>query len=248
MPSGKVANAMITQDRKSLENNVEFDNPGEKEYYDQTKANNCKIVSIPSNTIPPPFPKRLTKNGENAKLNKFFNRFNTLSIYIPLIEALQDMPGHAKFVKDLVSKKRLVKDETIKVTHYFSAIISSPLVKKQKDPDSFTIPCTIGLFKFAKALCDTRASVNLMPYDIFHKFELGKSAPTSMKLIMADSTIKKPMGVLHDVLVKVDCFIFPTNFVILDCVMDVEVPFILGRPFLTIEKDLMDVGSSEIKF
>ncbi|XP_016576592.1 uncharacterized protein LOC107874275 [Capsicum annuum] len=154
------------------------------------------------------------------------------------------MSDHAKFVKDLVEKKRLVEDKTIEVTYNCSAIVSSPLVKKRKDPGAFTILSTIGLFKFAKLLCDLRANVNLMPYDIFHKLGLGKSSPTSMKLLMADRTIKKLMRVLHDVLLKVDRFIFLINFVLLDYVMDVKVFIILGRPFLSTEKALVYVESS----
>ena len=53
-----------------------------------------------------------------------------------------------------------------------------------------------------------------------------------MQLLMADLTVKSPIGVLHDVLVKVKSFIFLTDFVILDCEVDFEVSIILGRPFL----------------
>ena len=53
-----------------------------------------------------------------------------------------------------------------------------------------------------------------------------------MRLLMADRTVKCPIGILHDVLVKVESFIFPADFVILDCEVDFEVPIILGRPFL----------------
>lgn len=55
-----------------------------------------------------------------------------------------------------------------------------------------------------------------------------------MKLIIVDRSIKKSIGILYDVLVRVDKFIFPVNFVVLDCDVDVDVPIILGRPFLAI--------------
>ena len=54
-----------------------------------------------------------------------------------------------------------------------------------------------------------------------------------MRLLMADRTVKRPRIVLHDVLVKVDSFIFLVDFVILDYEVDFEVPIILGTPFLT---------------
>ena len=54
-----------------------------------------------------------------------------------------------------------------------------------------------------------------------------------MRLLMADRTVKRPTGILHDVLVKVESFIFSADFVILDCEVDFEVPIIFGRSFLS---------------
>lgn len=65
---------------------------------------------------------------------------------------------------------------------------------------------------------------------------------------MVDRSIKKLIGVLYDILVKVDKFIFLMHYVILDCQIDFEVPIILGRPFLTIKRVLVDVESGELKF
>ena len=56
---------------------------------------------------------------------------------------------------------------------------------------------------------------------------------------MADRIVKRPIGILHDVLVKVESFIFPLDFVILDCEVDFEVPIILGRPFIATGRALV---------
>ncbi|KAK4731338.1 hypothetical protein R3W88_024326 [Solanum pinnatisectum] len=64
------------------------------------------------------------------------------------------MPGYAKFMKELVIKKRSLDFETIKVSHSCSAIMTKELIKKREDPGAFTIPCTIGMLQFAKALCN----------------------------------------------------------------------------------------------
>ncbi|KAK4724144.1 hypothetical protein R3W88_026923 [Solanum pinnatisectum] len=69
-----------------------------------------------------------------------------------------------------------------------------------------------------------------------------------MRLLMADRTVKRPIGVLHDVLVKVESFIFPIDFVILDCEVDFEVPIILGRPFLATGCTLVDMEKGQMKF
>ena len=53
-----------------------------------------------------------------------------------------------------------------------------------------------------------------------------------MWLLMADRMVKRPIEILHDVIVKADSFIFPADFVIFDCEVDIKVPINLGRPFL----------------
>ena len=73
-----------------------------------------------------------------------------------------------------------------------------------------------------------------MPLSIFRRLGLGEVRPTSATLQLADRSLKHPQGVIEDVLVKVDKFIFPINFIVLDMEEDIEIPIILGRPFLAI--------------
>ncbi|XP_073277685.1 uncharacterized protein [Primulina huaijiensis] len=128
------------------------------------------------------------------------------------IEALAQMPYYAKFLKDILTKKRkLVDFETVKLSEKCSAILQNKLPPKLKDPGSFSIPCTIGNSNFNKALCDLGASVNLMPYSCFEKLGIGEVKPTTISLQLADRSIKYPRGVIEDVLVKVDKFIFPVD-------------------------------------
>ena len=65
---------------------------------------------------------------------------------------------------------------------------------------------------------------------------------------MADRIVKRPIGILHDVLVKVESFIFPADFVILDCEVNFEVPIILGRPFLATGRAVIDMEKGKMKF
>ena len=122
-----------------------------------------------------------------------------------------------------------------------SAIATRSLVQNKEDPGAFTIPCTIGLLHFVKALCDLGASINLMPLSIYKRLGLGDPKPVVMRLLMADRSIKRPIGILHDVLVKVESFIFLADFFILDCEVDFEVLIILGRPFLSTGRALVDM-------
>ena len=46
---------------------------------------------------------------------------------------------------------------------------------------------------------------------------------------------------IEDVLVKVDKFIFPADFIVLDMEEDKEIPIIMGRPFLATGRAMIDV-------
>ena len=121
-------------------------------------------------------------------------------------------------------------------------------MQKKQDTSAFSILCTIGLLHFVKALCDLAASINLMPFSIYKKLGLGDPNPTAMRLLMANKIVKWPTGILHDVLVKVESFIFPKDFVILDCEVDFEVSIILGRLFLATGRALVDMEKGQMKF
>ncbi|XP_057452422.1 uncharacterized protein LOC130744247 [Lotus japonicus] len=112
--------------------------------------------------------------------------------------------------------------------------------KKRRDPGSFTIPVEIEGLTVVEALCDLGASINLMPLSMFKRLNLGEVTPTMISLQMADRSLKTPYGIIEDVVVKVDKFVFPVDFIILDMEEDSKVPLILGRPFLA-------TGEAEIK-
>ena len=82
-----------------------------------------------------------------------------------------------------------------------SFIISRKIPIKLKDPGSFTIPCTLNSKEFPKCLCDLGASINLMPLSPFRELNLREMINTNMTLQLADHSIKKPYGVVEDVLV-----------------------------------------------
>ncbi|XP_047945186.1 uncharacterized protein LOC125191807 [Salvia hispanica] len=189
-------------------------------------------TTIPSPTPPTahtpaevriPYPQRVQKKKTDAQFSRFLDIFRKVNLNIPLVEALQEMPTYAKFLKDVLSKKK-------KWTDY------ETLPAKLKDPGSFNISCVIGNDRQTKALCDLGASINSMPLSFFRKMKIGTLKPTTITLQMADRTITYPKGIVEDVLVKVHDFIFPVDFVVLDMEEDVNVPLILGRPFLATEK------------
>ena len=86
-----------------------------------------------------------------------------------------------------------------------------------------------------------------MPLSIFKRLGLGEARPTSVTLQLADRSLKHPRGVIEDVLVKVDKFIFPADFIVLYMEEDKEIPIILGRPFLSTGREMIDVQRGELK-
>ncbi|KAK4731369.1 hypothetical protein R3W88_024357 [Solanum pinnatisectum] len=179
------------------------------------KATSTPKIVQPLPKITPSFPQRLKKKNEDEKFKKFLS---------------------------LVTKKRSMDFETIKVSHNCSAIMTSEMITEKEDPRAFTIPCTIGMLQFAKAF------INLMPYAIYNQLGLGVPKSTTMRLLMADQSIKHPVGIHYDILVKVDRFIFLVDFVILDYEIDAEIPIILGIPFLATRRALVDIESGVLMF
>ncbi|XP_022843128.1 uncharacterized protein LOC111366647 [Olea europaea var. sylvestris] len=148
--------------------------------------------------------------------------------------ALEQMPNYTKFMKEVMSKKRKLEEyETVKLTEECSTIFQKKLPHKRKDPDCFTISCTIGSSSFEKALYDLGASINLMSLSIFKKLGLGEVKPTTMTLQLADRSLTYPQGIIEDVLVKVNKFIFPADFVVLDMEEDQEIP--TGRALIDMQ-------------
>ena len=210
---------------------------------EETEAKDC-----PQPIAPIPYPRRLKKNKLDKQFTKFMEVFKNLHINIPFADALEQMPSYVKFMKDILSHKtRLADFEIVNLTEECSAILQRKLPQNLKDPGSFTIPCTIGNAIFERALCDLGVSINLMPQPIFRRLGLGEARLTIVTLQLADKSLKHPRGVIEDVLVKVENFIFPADFIVLYMEEDTEIPIILGRPFLATGRAMIDVQRGELK-
>ncbi|XP_057763963.1 uncharacterized protein LOC130984912 [Salvia miltiorrhiza] len=190
---------------------------------------------------------RHQKERMKERLSKFLEIFKKVNINIPLVEMSQEMLQYAKFLKDIVSrKKKLGEFETEKLNEECSAILQRKLPAKIKDPGSFTISCIIGGQHFGRSLCDLGASINLMSLSVFQQLAIGELKPTSMRLQMADSSVTYPRGIVEDVLVKVGDFIFLADFVVLDIEDDNKILMILRHPFLAMGRALIDVEKGEL--
>ncbi|GKA75387.1 DNA-directed DNA polymerase [Tanacetum coccineum] len=163
------------------------------------------------------FPRRLRKEKEEAKQRKFLENVKQLHINLPFIEALAQMPKYTKFLKGLLTNKsRFKKACTITVNERCSTVLLNKLPSKEKDPESFTIPYDIGQLHINNALAYLGASISLMSYTMYEKLGLGEPKATRMSLELMDRSIQYPRGIIENVLIKVDKFALPIDFVILD--------------------------------
>jgi hypothetical protein len=153
-----------------------------------------------------------------------------------------------RYFKDILANKYEIATlgvDHVKMSKQCSAAIANGL-DKQKDPGCPTIPCSIGSFKFEKALCDLGQSLSVMPRDVFKKLRLPLE-PTGMCLELGDNSIRYPLGIAEDVPLKVGHHFIPVDFVVLE-VGERERPPLLGRPLLKTVGATIDVVKGEIMF
>ncbi|XP_073030807.1 uncharacterized protein [Primulina eburnea] len=113
--------------------------------------------------------------------------------------------------------------------------------KKMQDPGEFIVPCEIGGKSVEKAICDSGASINIMPSSLYEKLGLSMMKPTGLSLQMADRSIRTPLGIVEDVELRIDKLRLLADFVILDMGNSQNVRTILGRPVLATAGAIIDL-------
>lgn len=200
----------------------------------------------------PPFPHRLHNGKKGTQFGEILEVFKQVHINIPFLDAIQQVPSYAKFLKDLVTQKRKTNiPKKAFLTEQASSVIQCKFPVKYKDPGCPTISCRIGEHHIERALLDLGASVNLLPYSVYLQLDLGELKSTPITLQLADRSVKIPRGVIEDVLIKVDTFYFPVDFVVLDTHpvpnSHGQIPVILGRPFLATSNALINCRNGVMK-
>ena len=99
-----------------------------------------------------PFPQRFIRRNLDKQFGKFLDYLKEITITIPFLDAIRDMPAWGKFLKDIISHKNKFKDYGLVSLVEESKAMYSKTPPKLKDPGSFTVPCAIGGTYFDKAL------------------------------------------------------------------------------------------------
>ena len=203
-------------------------------------------------SMPSPFPQALKYKKKASNQTKILEVLRQVKVNIPPLDMIKQVPTYAKFLVDLCTVKRgLNVDKKAFFIKQVSAIIQSKTLVKYKDPGSPTISENIGGTCVDIALLNLGASVNLLPYSVYKQLGLGELKPTNITLSLADRSVKIPKGIVEDVLVKVENFYYPVDFVILDTKPVAEgtnhVPIILGRPFLATSNAIINCRNGIMK-
>ncbi|GJX43543.1 phospholipase-like protein [Tanacetum coccineum] len=128
-------------------------------------------------------------------------------------------------------------------------VLPCQLPLKEINPRNFTLPCTIESLNFY-AMADLGASVNVIPNSMFEHLKLDQLKKTDMLVEMADMTKKSPIEIVGKVLVKIDKFLFPSDFVEQgqSCKKPRKLKFDINLPNTHFCKPVQQILKGELKF
>ncbi|GJV99247.1 hypothetical protein Tco_1554499 [Tanacetum coccineum] len=172
-----------------------------------------KRVALITNSMVAPYRAHISSTSRLVKRKNVdqdadvLTSLRKLKVNIPHVEALKSMSEYSRSLEDLLkNKSRIDDEETTKINEWCSAWLDNIL----------PLHCLIGKYSFSNDLIDLRASVSGMPYTIFTSLGLGEFVPTKLKVELADKTIKLPLRIVENVLVKINKFNFLIDFIVFD--------------------------------
>ena len=143
-----------------------------------------------------------------------------MCIKIPLLQDLKDVPIFNKYIKKECIRRpgRKRKDApTINVIGQLADLMFGKLiVPKDLDPESPLVNVHINNTLVHNTLIDLGDEINVMNKDIILILNLhGFLRDTPTVLQLADISIVKPKGTLEDIIISIDSWEYPNDFVVL---------------------------------
>ena len=102
---------------------------------------------------------------------------------------------------------------------------------EKRDPGAPMIMSEIGGLSFTRSLLDTGTSINILPKAVFDHHHVGELKPFLVELCLADGSVRKPYGLVEDVIVRIEDCYFPVDFLVVDMKRTKDLsqaPIILG--------------------
>ena len=170
--------------QESQSESVRDDEVSDKPHVPRTNVIDGEPEEDKATHIPPaPYPHRLRTPKRVNNHSEIYELFKQVKLNIPLLDAIKQIPSHAKLLKDLCTvKRKLEVNKEAFMTEQSTSLIRNNLPPKYKDPGSSTISIVVGNSKLGHALVDLGASVNLLPYSVYLDLGLGELEPTNNTL------------------------------------------------------------------
>lgn len=169
----------------------------------------------------PPFPERLTVTTQpNLEEDELLGELKQLCVKIPLLQAIKDVLIYNKLIKEKCFRHlgRRKKDaSTINVIGQLSDLMLGQVIcPKYLDPGSPVVDVHINGTIIPHTLIDLGAAINVMTRDTMLKLNLQSSLrKTSTLLQLADRSTVTPEGIVEDVLVSIDSWEYPADFLVI---------------------------------
>ncbi|XP_042018917.1 uncharacterized protein LOC121766723 [Salvia splendens] len=173
-----------------------------------------------------------------------------VNVDVSLVDLFLHFPKFSKFFKDLIAKKEKIQDDgVVRLSAFCSQLVKGKIPAKRRDPGSCVIPCEMGDKKFPKCLLDQGSGISLMALKTARSIGLqARIESIDIELQLADHSIVKPLGIIKDVLVKVDKFVLPVDFIVLEMEEDKDMPILFGRPFLATGDVVIETKTNTVMF
>ena len=119
------------------------------------------------------------------------------------------------------------------------------LPNKENSAESFALPCSIGTSSLS-ALADLGSRINVMPLSLFLSLKMMNLKETNLVIEMTNMTRATPVGVVDNVIMRIDRFLFLVDFVVINMANIPNEDLILRRLFLATVRARTDVFMKEI--
>eukprot|EP00253_Pinus_taeda_P008534 PITA_08534 len=197
----------VIQTEGNKTNQIEDQLP--REHLSQKEDVNRQQIQNQATASSPPFPERLVIPRPIQQPNfDILGELQNLYIKIPFLQAIQDIPIYAKTIKELCIKRlrrNTIDNPRVQVVGTLSDLLSgkeTPI--KYEDPGNPIVTVQIYGQTLTNALVDLGSAINILTTATFQKLGITSAEPTSTLLELADRSVVRPEGILHDVMVSVD--------------------------------------------
>ena len=185
--------------------------------------------------------------GDNCSIVFYDNNFNfencNITEVIMFLQKLAKSPNASKinmaFTEHIIKALMHAREEKLK--------LEASIPRKLDDNWEHVIKMKLSEFE-CNALCDLGSCISVMPKNLYDILKLAPLEKCHLDVHFADSSMKKPLGKVDDVLIMVNNNLVPVDFVVLDIECNPSCPIVLGRPFLRTVGAVIDMREGNIKF